>query len=187
MVMKSSSKNPDDTNNGSSANLREVELDFVNPFLSALHATLKSMTMGQTTAHKGALSLVKANVLSGDTLIFLRVDGALKGLVVLAFQEEFAKKLVSTFLLGVPIIELDEMAKNALVEFSLRISELAHNHLVKKGYPANISFHINYNKPIQFTREHQFLVVPLNTAYGKFDVFFKVAKTALAEKETPDN
>ena len=187
MVMKSSGKGPHDTHYSPSSILREVEVEFVNPFLSALHATLKSMTMGQTTAQKGSLSLIKADIISGDTLIFLRVDGALKGLVVLSLQEEFAKKLVSTFLLGVPIIEMDEMAKNSLVEFSLRIAELAHTKLVKKGYPANVSFHINYNNPIQFTREHQFLVIPLNTVHGQFNVFFNVAKTDLAEKETPEN
>jgi chemotaxis protein CheX len=167
--------------------LREVEADFVNPFLSALHATLKSMTMGQATAQKGTLSLIKSNSLSGDALIFLRIDGAIKGLVVLSLREEIVKNLVSTFLLGVPIIELDDMAKNSLVEFSLRIAELAHTQLVKKGYIANVTFHINYNKPIQFTREHQFLVVPLNTEQGQFDVFFNVMKTDLVEKEPLNN
>ena len=185
--MKHGYKGPDETLSNIASVLRDVEADFVNPFLSALHSTLKSMTMGQTTARKGVLSLINANRLSGDTLIFLRVEGAIKGLVVLSIQEELAKKLVSTFLLGVPIIEMDEMAKNSLVEFSLRIAELAHSHLVKKGYSANVSFHINYNKPVEFSREHQFIVVPLSTDFGQFNVFFNVIKADNAERTHSKN
>ena len=178
-----SGKTTDDTLSNLSAILHDVEVDFVNPFLAALQTTLKMMSMGQTSAQKGAISLSNANTLSGDTLIFLRVDGAVKGLVVLSITEELAKKLVSAFLLGVPISEMDEMAKNALVEFSLRIAELAHSQLVKKGYLANISFHINYNKPLQFSRDHPFLVVPLQTEHGGFTVFFNVMKTEILEKQ----
>ncbi|MFA6451660.1 MAG: hypothetical protein WCX65_19470 [bacterium] len=177
MGMKESGKGPNDTVNNLTSVLRDVEANFVNPFLSALHNTLKSMSMGQTTVTKGVLSLVNANRLDGETLIFLRVDGSIKGLIVLSLNEVFAKKLVSTFLLGVPIIEMDEMAKNSLVEFSLRIAELAHSHLVKKGYATNVTFNILYHKPVQFSREHQFLTMPLNTEHGDFSVFFNMMKT----------
>jgi chemotaxis protein CheX len=182
MCMKDDGKDHNEANNNLSHELRDVEADFVNPFLSALNATLTSMTMGLTTAQKGLLSLINLNKLDGDTLIFLRVDGAIKGLVVLSIQEDIAKKLVSTFLLGVPIIEMDEMAKNSLVEFSLRIAELAHNNLGKKGYTANVTFNIHYHKPIQFSREHQFLVVPLTTDHGIFNVFFNVVKAQFGGK-----
>jgi chemotaxis protein CheX len=182
MGMKEDGKGPNEAPTNITSVLRDVEADFVNPFFSALNTTLTSMSMGQTSAQKGQLSLINLNKLDGETLIFLRVEGAIKGLVVLSFQEDFAKKLISTFLLGVPIIEMDEMAKNSLVEFSLRIAELAHNNLVKKGYASNVTFNISYHKPIQFSREHQFLVVPLSTDHGRFNVFFNVVKSQFTGK-----
>ncbi|HOC91885.1 MAG TPA: chemotaxis protein CheX [bacterium] len=155
--------------------LREVEADFVNPFLAALHQTLQSM--GHTSARKGCLSLVKSDKINGDALVYLRVDGAIKGLVVLQLPEIVAKKLISIFLFGLPVFELDEMAKNCLREFSLRISELARGQLVKKGYLANVFSQISVQKPIEFSRDRQFLVVPLETDHGEFKVYFNVIKT----------
>jgi len=162
--------------------LQQVEVDFVNPFIAALQTALQMMTMGRATAQKGVISLINANCIDGETLIFLRIDGAIKGLVILNLQEELAKKFVSTFLLGVQIEEMDEMAKNSLAEFSLRVAEIAHSQLVKKGYLANVSFHINYNKPLQFSKDHQFILVPLTTELGPFNGFFNVMKTDVIEQ-----
>ncbi len=182
-----SGRNPDEALSHLSSVLREVEADFVNPFLTALNITLKSMTMGQSIPHKGALSLVSSNSLAGDILISLRVEGMIKGLVVLSIQDEISKKLVSSFLFGVPIVELDEMAKNSLMEFSLRIAEVAHTQLINQGYAANVTFHINYNKPVQFSREHQFLVVPLKTEQGQFNIFFNIMKADSAQQPPQSN
>jgi len=165
--------------------LREVQVEFVNPFLSALNQTLQSM--GRTTASKGSIRLTKINIFSADALIFMRIDGAIKGIVILELPEEIAKKFVSQFLLGVPIIELDEMARNSLIEFSIRISEKAKGRLVQRGYLSNVSSNINFYKPLQFSRDRQFIVVPLNTEFGSFNVFFHVMKTDVIERRELPN
>jgi CheY-specific phosphatase CheX len=156
--------------------LREVQVDFVNPFLSALHQTLKAMS--GTKTRRGQVKLVTSNSFHNDTIIFMRVDGQIKGMVVIELTEELAKKFVSQFLLGIPISELDEMAKNSLTEFSLRMSEMARGQLVQKGFMTSISAFVNVNRPLQFSRERQFVTVTLDTDHGPFKVSFHVMKTA---------
>lgn len=162
--------------------LREVQAEFVNPFLTALSQTLK--TMGGTSANKGSLELVKADTFRGDTHIFLRVEGSIKGIVILEMPRELAKKFVSLFLFGVPIEELDEMAKNSLEEFSIRVSERARRQLVDRGYHANVSSFINIEKPLRFSGNRQFIVIPIDTEHGAFKVFFNVMKAELLERTT---
>lgn len=164
-----------------SERLREVDVQFMNPFLTAVHDILRSM--GQTVVHKGSVSLIKADSLKGDALIYLRVDGAVKGIVVLELPIELAKKFVSLFLLGVPIVEIDEMAKNSLAEFSLRISETARTKLVKHGFYANVFSHISLNKTLDFSNDRQFILVPFTTDHGEFRIFFNVMKTEVLEKQ----
>jgi chemotaxis protein CheX len=164
-----------------SARLREVDVEFVNPFLTAIHDTLKSM--GQTVAQKGTLSLIKADTLKGDALIFLRVEGAVKGIVVLELPGELVKKFVSLFLLGVPIVEIDEMAKNSLAEFSIRISEIARRKLLKQGFHANVFSHVNFHTPLSFRTDRQFIVIQFITEHGEFKLFFNVMKTELMENQ----
>jgi CheY-specific phosphatase CheX len=166
--------------NHTTEKLREVQAEFVNPFLSALGYTLK--TMGRASANKGMIALERANTFRGDAQILLRVDGTIKGFVILEMPETLARKFVSLFLFGLPIKELDAMARNSLEEFSIRVSERARRQLIDRGYLASVSSFVNFKKPLHFSGDKQFIVVPIDTEHGDFKVFFNVMKAELMEQ-----
>ncbi|HOX29300.1 MAG TPA: hypothetical protein PLQ76_09125, partial [bacterium] len=67
----------------------------------------------------------------------------------------------------------------------LRVSENAREHLVKKGYLANVTFNINIKEEIRFSKGQQFLMVPFTTDYGDFKMYINVMKTEVIEHAGP--
>ncbi|HPI77888.1 MAG TPA: hypothetical protein PLK80_14240, partial [bacterium] len=71
---------------------------------------------------------------------------------------------------------------NSLEEFSIRISEMARRQLIDRGYLASVSSFVNFKKPLHFSGDKQFIVVPIDTEHGDFKVFFNVMKAELMDQ-----
>lgn len=167
-------------NNENVSRLRDVEAEFINPFISAIYETMRGM--GETTAVKGVPSLHRVKCFSCDTTIVMKVEGTIVGLVVVEMDDETTRRLVSAFLLGVPIIEMDEMAKNSIMEFTLRLCDRARKLLITSEYHANVSHKVNFKTNIDLAREHEFIRVPYTLEYGQMTVYFSVMKSKLGRK-----
>lgn len=163
-----------------SRQLKEIEAAFVNPFLSSLHSTLKQM--GGIDSHRQDVQLEDIKSFAGDVLVIMKVDGSITGLVIVKLDEETMKKLVSRFLFGVPIVEIDEMAKNALKEFILRVAEKAKKMLIERDYHSNVSHGITFSKPLSFGKALDFIAVSYATDCGPMKVYFNIMKTTLWSK-----
>lgn len=160
--------------NGNSKNLLKIEADFINPFIASLHETLK--VMGRIESKVGGASLVRVKALTGDVMLMFKIDGDLKGAIVLEMGEEIAKKIVSYILLGVPISEIDDMSKNSLKEFALRIAVKTAKQLAKNGYTAHVVRDVSFAKPVNFTVLKDFIKLSYDTEHGSMQIFFNVTK-----------
>lgn len=163
-----------DVNNERTNRLRDVEAEFINPFIRAMYDTMKGM--GESSAVKGTPSLCRQSSLSSDVIIAMKVEGTIYGLVVIQMDFDTAKNLISSFLMGVPISELDEMARNAILEFTLRLCEKARKLLVSKEYHSNVVHKVSFGEPITLSKEHEFIKVPYSLDYGEISVCFSIMK-----------
>jgi len=161
--------------NNSTEKLRDVEADFINPFITAMYDTMRSM--GERSSRKGDAALVRTEVFNHDLLIAMRVDGTINGFVIIGMSGETARKMVSVFLFGIPIVELDEMARNAVREFSLRVAERAKKALVGREYHVNVTHGVNFGTSLEFKKKLEFIQVHYLLDYGELEVFFNIMKT----------
>jgi chemotaxis protein CheX len=154
--------------------LKEVEAEFVNPFLTALFDTLTAL--GSKPREKGRLTLKMLSRIQFDASVLLRISGSLHGAVIFGMTEEVALKFASAFLMNIPVESLDDMAKSALVEFSLRVTEKAKARLIDKGFHTNVSYSFYHNKALKFADDTSFLQVPFNTEHGTIRVLINLSK-----------
>lgn len=155
--------------------LSDVDKDFINPFLSAVHEAF--LDLGKYPAEKGELTLKGVECFSDDIMILMRVEGGLRGSVVFCMDEETTKKFVSSFLMGLPVSQVDNMALNSMKEFSIRVSERAKKHLGKLGHLANVRHEVVFKQLVSLTQASPFLTLSLNTPHGPVKVFFNIART----------
>lgn len=161
-------------NNENINKLKDVEAEFINPFIRAMYDTMKGM--GEASAVKGVPSLSRCSEFNREVVIAMKVEGTIYGLVVIEMNHETARNLISSFLLGVPIMEIDEMAKNAILEFTLRLCEKARKLLVSNEFHSNVVHKVAFSEPIKLSKEHEFIRVPYNFDYGEIAVCFSIMK-----------
>lgn len=61
-------------------------------------------------------SLKNTPILTRNVVIMIGITGQLKGFININLDEEFAKKIASNMMCGMPVTELDEMSKSAVSE-----------------------------------------------------------------------
>ena len=156
--------------------LRDVEAEFVNPFLTAFQETLVSL--GSKPSSKGRLKLIETSLLANDVAVLLRISGGVQGAVIFGMKEDVALRFVSGCLMGMAVDSLDSMAQSSLEEFSLRISSKAREQLVDKGFLCNVSHSVNFGRALRFADKTQFLHVIYHTEHGDLDVLINLARSA---------
>ena len=91
-----------------------VDIKYINPFVKATLTVLEMLGLSGGKFGKPALSDLQFP--ETTFLIQVGVVGGMKGQVILGFTEEKAKMVASTMMMGMPVAELDEMARSALQE-----------------------------------------------------------------------
>ena len=91
-----------------------MKSEHVNSFISAFMSVCKGFNIGQVKLGKPTLRQNPS--ITGDLAIIVGVVGDIKGQAVLSMDEEVAKKMASTMMMGAPVDELDEMARSAISE-----------------------------------------------------------------------
>ncbi len=91
-----------------------ISVEHINPFLLSAEQILAQVCNIQTKV--GPLS--KDNVLIDGEPVFimLGVTGEMSGQVCIVFDMEGAKNIASRMMMGMPVNEIDDMAKSALSE-----------------------------------------------------------------------
>lgn len=153
----------------------DVDKDFINPFLLAAHEAF--LDLGRYPVQKGELTLKGMECFSDDIMILMSVEGGLRGSVVFCMDEDTTKKFASSFMMGVPVSQVDSMAINSLREFSIRVSEKAKKHLGTLGHLTNVRHEVVFKQLVSLSQASPFLTLSLNTPHGAVKVFFNIVRT----------
>lgn len=91
-----------------------VSAEHINPFLLSAGQILEQVCGIQTTV--GPVSKDNIGIDGEPLFIMLGVTGELTGQVCIVFDTEVAKDVASKMMMGMPVAEIDDMAKSALSE-----------------------------------------------------------------------
>lgn len=96
--------------------MANVNVEYINPFISAAQTVMKDFCQIETTMGKPYL---KQASYEGEILaIIIGLTGVLKGQVILTMKSKTACNIASKMMMGMPVPELNDMAKSAVSELS---------------------------------------------------------------------
>ncbi len=111
--------------------------DFINAFVISTVEVLEANA--NIKAKRGELRLKSSFINNQEVGIFASIHGDVEGIVVYTMTNSTAKLLSSLMLLEIPVEELDEMAKSALIEIFIMTMDKAHKKLLKTGFNCKIT------------------------------------------------
>jgi chemotaxis protein CheX len=156
--------------------LASLKVEYINPFIEA-----SLDVINQTTGLKPSIGKVftRTTPYNGNlVVIMIGLTGQISGSVVLSLSKNLACKIASAMMFGMPVPELDEMAKSAIAE----LANMTLGHTANIFYKANMS--IDITPPTVLTGENMELTptksitvcVPLNFDNGEslhIDISYK--------------
>ena len=147
-----------------------MNVEFINPFLSATLEVLK--TMAFTEVQPGKPFMKKDKISYGDVSGIVGITGPHNGSMSLTFSKDCIIAIVSN-MLGENFAEVNDDIKDAVGELSNMISGTARNELGNKGYSFKTSIPIVVSGPRHEIR-HQCkaptIAIPFNSKAGPFVV-----------------
>jgi len=106
---------------------------FVNSFLSVMPQ------LGFEDVHTGSIKEMGKTIESPGVIVILGVVGELRGNVIYGMNEESAKKVASTMMMGMEVTEFDAMAQSAVSELSNMLTATASTEFTGLGIKTDIS------------------------------------------------
>lgn len=153
-----------------------MKAEHVNPIFDATHDVLESMI--QLDAKKGELQRRDNHFVSEKVNASIGVTGDLQGFIYFSLTEEMALQMISN-MTGMEITEFDSFASSGIGELANIITGNSITNLSKMGYQCDItppSIAIGENMQISTNRDN-FLVVPLHTDIGDFEINVSLEET----------
>jgi chemotaxis protein CheX len=147
-----------------------MKVEFINPFISAAYLVLENI--GNKKTDKGKLAVKSSPISGSEVNSLIGVTGDVKGQVLYSMSEQTAKNLASMMLMGMPVVEFDELCKSAISEVGNMITGNAASELSNDGINCNItppSLVMGSNVMISF-KDAQILVIPLTTDFGAITI-----------------
>jgi len=143
-----------------------VNVEMINPFISAAQSVLKDMAQMST---KMGSPYLKSPEYEGDMItIIIGITGEMKGQVILSLKKEVACQIASQMMMGMPVPELNDMAKSAVSELSNMILGNAATIFSTKGISVDITPpNVVMGSNLSFTvSDAKTICVPLNAEDG---------------------
>lgn len=147
-----------------------MNVEFINPFLSATISVLKTMAFTEVTPGKPFLKQDRAS--RGDVSGIVGITGPPNGSMSLSFSEACIIQIVSS-MLGENFPGVNDEIKDAVGELSNMICGTARNELGNKGYSFKISIPIVVSGPkheIRHLCSGPTIGIPFTTTAGSFVV-----------------
>ncbi|MCX8132282.1 MAG: chemotaxis protein CheX [Clostridia bacterium] len=91
-----------------------MNVQYINPFIEASKNVLKEVAAIDLTL--GKVYVKNAPYSSSNVVIIVGITGKIKGQAVFSMSKDVARSIASAMMMGMPVTELDEMAKSALSE-----------------------------------------------------------------------
>lgn len=114
-----------------------MDAKLINPFLGAVQGVLPQL--GFQHIEKKSLEVKKGKIKTQGVVIVIGVVGELRGNVAYAVSIEDGKKIASTMMMGMPVSELDDMAKSAISELANMLTANAGINLSNEEINVDIS------------------------------------------------
>jgi len=114
-----------------------MNVEYINPFIEASQTVLKQTA--NIDAKLGKVFLKTSPYKSDCVVIIVGLTGKMRGQAVFTMTRSIAIYIASAMMGGLPITELDEMAKSAISELSNMILGNAATILYKKGIGIEIT------------------------------------------------
>jgi chemotaxis protein CheX len=114
-----------------------MDVTHINPFIQSFDAILPQLGFGST--RRGTLSVREHQITFTGVVIVVGIVGSFKGNAVYCLEYDAAKKIASNMMMGMPVDELDEMAKSALSELSNMLTATAATNFSENGVSIDIS------------------------------------------------
>ncbi len=91
-----------------------MKVEFINPFIKASTEVLKMIAQIDFATGKPYMKV--SPFTPSSVLIVVGITGDIKGQAVISMSDDLAKSVASKMMMGMPVNELDEMAKSAISE-----------------------------------------------------------------------
>lgn len=106
-----------------------MDIKYIAPFLDSVKGILGQFGVEKVT--RGKITKKENMNVDKDTISIVGLVGDVKGNISYAFNEDTAKNIVSAMMMGMPVSELDEMARSAMSEFANMITGTAAGKLTE--------------------------------------------------------
>ncbi len=114
-----------------------MNIEYINPFIEASQTVLKQIA--SLDAKLGKVFLKTAPYKSEDIIIMVGLTGKIRGQANFSMKKEFAMKIASSMMMGMPVTEFDELSKSAISELANMIMGNAATILYNKGTNVDIT------------------------------------------------
>lgn len=114
-----------------------MDVKYVNPFIEAFNTVMPEL--GFTETGVAGLSAKAKEVVASGVLVVLGLVGDVKGNAVYTIETDAARKIASTMMMGMPVEELDDMAKSAISELTNMLTANAATLFANSGIAIEIS------------------------------------------------
>ncbi len=114
-----------------------MDVKFVNPFINAITTVLPQL--GFITITRGKLSTREKAMPSLGVTVLVGFTKSVRGNVAYNMTKESACKIASTMMMGMPIVDFDEMAQSAISELSNMLTANVATNLASMDFEVDIS------------------------------------------------
>ncbi len=115
----------------------DVDAKLVNPFIDAFMAVMPQL--GFPIPRRTKVYLQDKSTVSRGVTVAVNFTRQMRGNVVYNMTEDTAKFIASTMMMGMPVIEFDEMAQSAIAEMSNMLTASAATSFANLGLDVDIS------------------------------------------------
>lgn len=114
-----------------------MNIEYINPFIEASQTVLKQIA--SLDARLGKVYLKNSPYRSDDIVIMIGLTGKIRGQAIFSMNVEFAKKISSCMMMGMPVTEFDELSRSAISELANMIMGNAATILYNRGTNVEIT------------------------------------------------
>ena len=114
-----------------------MDVKLVNPFIDAFTTVLPQM--GFPTPERTGMGVQDKHINSRGVAVLVGFTKEIRGNVVYNMDEETAKFIASTMMMGMPVADFDEMAQSAISEMSNMLTVTAATNLASLCREVDIS------------------------------------------------
>lgn len=115
-----------------------VNAEHINLYISAAQKVISEIAQIQTTIGKPYLRTI-SDLEGQHVMVLIGITGVLKGQVILLFKAGIACEIASRMMMGMPVPELNELAKSAISELCNMILGNAATLFSNKAIPMDIT------------------------------------------------